>query len=64
MPSEKYKQCQDCKKVFKLSKACQSEDNHECPFCSSWNTAYVDKKIYKQYYGKSILNKDRLDRCP
>jgi len=52
---KEFKQCQECKRVFKLPKSSQIFNQHSCPFCESWNTGYVDKKTYALYYKQAIL---------
>ena len=47
MTSSKYCQCQNCKKIFKLTplikKQVDKTDRNiiECPFCSSQNIAFI-----------------------
>lgn len=55
MPEEKYKECQECKKVFIIPKSSLIFNQHTCPFCGSWNTAYINKIIYDDSYNKNIL---------
>jgi rRNA maturation endonuclease Nob1 len=64
MLEEKYKECQECKKVFILPKSSRIFNEHTCPFCGSWNTGYIDKKIYDRSYNKMILNNNIIDKCP
>jgi hydrogenase maturation factor HypF (carbamoyltransferase family) len=52
----KYKECQECKKAFLIPKSSRIFTQHSCPFCGSWNTAYVNEKIFKQSYNKKLIN--------
>lgn len=49
MIENKYKECQKCKKVFKLPVSCRNQLNHYCPFCNSENTGYISPEQYKKY---------------
>ena len=53
---QQFKECQDCKKVFKIPKPSMIFNQHSCPFCESWNTGYIDKKLYKQNYNTKLYN--------
>lgn len=48
--SNYHKECQDCKKVFLIPLSSRIFNQHSCPFCESWNTAYIDKKLYDRNY--------------
>lgn len=49
-----YKQCQDCRKVFLIPKSSRIFNEHSCPFCESWNTGYIDKKMYEREYNINL----------
>lgn len=53
----KYKECQNCKKVFILPKSCRNQLNHYCPFCYSENTGYISKEQYDRYRTVNYINK-------
>jgi rRNA maturation endonuclease Nob1 len=58
-----YKECQNCKKVFKLSKASSSQHYHSCPFCGDWNTAYISKWQYRINRNNCFIH-DNILKCP
>lgn len=57
----RYRQCQDCRKVFKINRLSIKHNLIFCPFCISPNTAQIDRQTYDDYYINTILKKSNKE---
>jgi len=59
---EKYRECQNCKKVFVIPKLSSKNDNLCCTFCGNMNIAIITKKQYDTSYKNNLLRGNKYGK--